>query len=87
MSTPAQEQAFCQALANAESVRQSSKATAQANYGFVKSKYAQFVTDLVSADTTYFTSVVAAATAGGIDPALAVTAPIACGWSAKIGGN
>jgi hypothetical protein len=87
MSTPAAELAFCQALANAESVRQSSKATAQAKYGFVKSNYAQFVTDLVSADTTYFTSVMTAATAGGIDPQLAVPAPIACGWSAKIGGN
>jgi hypothetical protein len=87
MSTPAAEQAFCQALANADSVRQSAIAVAQAKYGFVKANYAQFVSDLVSANTVYFTSVVTAANAGVIDPQLAVPAPIACGWSAKIGGN
>jgi hypothetical protein len=87
MSTPAGELAFCQALANAESTRQSARGTAAATYGFVKSRYSQFQTDLVAADTAYFTAVVAAATAGGIDPQLAVPAPIACSWSSKIGGN
>jgi hypothetical protein len=87
MSTPAQEQAFCQALANAESVRQSARGSAAQTYGFVKANYAAYVTALVAADVAYYNSVVTAATAGGIDPALGVTAPIACGWSAKIGGN
>jgi hypothetical protein len=42
MSTAAQETAFYDAVLTAEGVRQSSIAVAQANYGFVKSKYAQF---------------------------------------------
>ena len=76
MSTPSKEQAFYDALIAAEGVRQSSRATAQATYGFVKSKYAQFVTDLVSADTTSLTSIVTAATAGGINPNVGVAGPI-----------
>jgi hypothetical protein len=86
MSTPSQEQAFYDAVLAAEAVRQSSKATAQATYGFVKSRYAQFVTDLVSADTTYFTSVVTAATANGINPNVGL-APIPSSRTSKIGGH
>jgi hypothetical protein len=88
MSTPTGEQAFYDAVLAAEAVRQSSKASALATYGFVQSKYAAYVTALVSADTTYFTSIVAAATAGGIDPQLGVAGPIQCARAgAKIGGN
>jgi hypothetical protein len=86
MSTASQETAFYDAVLAAEAVRQSSKAVAQQNYGFVKSKYAQFVTDLVSADTTYFTSVITAATANGINPNVGTSGPIPCSRQAKLGG-
>jgi hypothetical protein len=86
MSTAAQETAFYDAVLTAEGVRQSAIAVAQANYGFVKSKYAQFVTDLVSAQTTYFTSVVTAATANGINPNVGTSGPIPCSRQAKLGG-
>jgi hypothetical protein len=86
MSTPAQEQAFYDAVIAAESVRQNSRAVAQAKYGFVKANYAQFITDLVSADTTYFTSVVTAATANGINPNVGTSGPIPCARTAKLGG-
>jgi hypothetical protein len=88
MSTPAQETAFYDAINAAEGVRQSSKAAAQVKYGFVQSKYAQFITDLVAADTTYFTAVVAASNANGVDPQLAAPGPLQCARSgSKIGGN
>ena len=87
MSTPSQEQAFYDALIAAEAVRQNSKSLAQTNYGFTKSKYAQFVTDLVSADTTYFTSVVTAATANGINPNVGTSGPIPSSRTSKIGGH
>jgi hypothetical protein len=87
MSTPAQEQAFCQAVANAESTRQSAKASAAATYNFVKANYAAYVTALVAADTAYCTAIIAAATANGVEPDVAiVVGPIACSWSAKLGG-
>jgi hypothetical protein len=86
MSTPTQEQAFYDAVLAAESVRQNSKSVAQSNYGFVKSRYAQFITDLVSADTTYFTSVVTAATANGINPNVGTSGPIPSSRTGKIGG-
>lgn len=86
MSTPSGEQAFYDAVLAAEGVRQSAKAVAQANYGFVKSKYAQFITDLVSAETTYFTSVVTAATANGINPNVGTSGPIPSSRTSKIGG-
>ena len=56
MRTPAQEQAFYDAVIAAESVRQGAKAAAQVAYGFVKANYATFVTALVAADTTYMTA-------------------------------
>lgn len=87
MSTPTQEQAFYDAVLAAEAVRQSSKATAQTTYAFVKSRYAQFITDLVSADTTYFTSVVTAATANGINPNVGTSGPIPVARWSKIGGH
>jgi hypothetical protein len=88
MSTPAAELAFCQAVQNAESARQSAKGAAAATYNFVKANYAAYVTALVAADATYATAVIAAASAGGLDPFPAGgNGPIACSWSAKIGGN
>jgi hypothetical protein len=86
MSTPAAELAFCQALANAESARQSAKGSAAATYGFIKANYPAYLTALVAADAAYFNAVVAAATAGGLDPALGVGAPVASAWWAKVGG-
>ena len=86
MSTASQETAFYDAVLAAESVRQNSLAVAQATYGFVKSRYAQFVTDLVSAQTTYFTAVVAAATANGINPNVGTSGPIPSSRTSKIGG-
>jgi hypothetical protein len=87
MSTAAQETAFYDAVIAAEQVRQGSIALAQSNYGFVKSKYAQFVTDLVSAQTTYFTSIVTAATTNGINPNVGISGPIPSSRVAKIGGH
>ncbi len=87
MSTAAQETAFYDAVLAAEAVRQSARATAQATYGFVKSKYAQYVTDLVAAETTYFTSIVTAATANGMNPNVGVNGPIPSARTAKIGGH
>jgi hypothetical protein len=46
MSTPAAELAFCQAVANAESARQSAKNSAAVTYNFVKANYAAYVTAL-----------------------------------------
>jgi hypothetical protein len=86
MSNPTQEQAFYDAVIAAESVRQSSKAVAQANYGFVKANYAAFVTALVAADTTYLTSIVTAATANGVNPNVGTSGPIPCARTAKLGG-
>jgi hypothetical protein len=85
MSTAAQETAFYDAVLTAEGVRQSSIAVAQATYGFVKSRYAQFQIDLVSAQTTYLTSIVTAATANGISPNVGLS-PIPCARAAKLGG-
>jgi hypothetical protein len=85
MSTATQETAFYDAVIAAEGVRQGSIAVAQANYAFVKSRYAQFVTDLVSAQTTYMTSIVTAATANGISPNVGLS-PIPSSRTAKIGG-
>jgi hypothetical protein len=88
MSTPAAELTFCQAVANAESTRQSAKGSAAATYGFVKANFATYVTALVAADVAYCNAVISAATANGVSPDVAVgDGPIACGWSAKIGGN
>ena len=86
MSNPTQEQAFYDAVLAAESVRQNSLAVAHATYGFVISRYAQFVTDSVSAQTTYFTAVVAAATANGINPNVGTSGPIPSSRTSKIGG-
>jgi hypothetical protein len=87
MSTAAAELAFCQAVANADCVRQSAKGSAAATYGFVKANYAAYVTALVAADVAYCNSVISAATANGVSPDVAIAdGPIACGWSAKIGG-
>jgi hypothetical protein len=86
MSTATQEQAFYDAVIAAEGVRQSAISVAQSNYSFVKSRYAQFQTDLVSAQTTYFTSIVAAATANGINPNVGTSGPIPSSRTGKIGG-
>jgi hypothetical protein len=87
VSTPAQEQAFCQAVANAEGVRQSAKGSAAATYNFVKANYAAYVTSLVAADVAYVTAVTAAATANGVSPDMAASdGPIASSWTSKIGG-
>jgi hypothetical protein len=87
MSTPAQEQAFCQAVANAESTRQSAKGSAAATYNFVKANYAAYVTALVAADVAYCNAVITAATANGVSPDVAIAdGPIASSWSSKIGG-
>jgi hypothetical protein len=88
MSTAAQETAFYDAVVAAEGVRQSAIAVAQAKYGFVKANYAQFQTDLVSANTTYFTSVVTAATANGMNPNVGLSGPIPVARAgSKIGGH
>jgi hypothetical protein len=86
MSTPTQETAFYDAVITAEAVRQSAVAVAQANYAFAKSRYAQFQTDLVSAQTTYMTSIVTAATANGINPNVGTSGPIPSSRTSKIGG-
>jgi hypothetical protein len=87
MSTPAQEQAFYDAVIAAEGVRQGSKAAAQVTYGFVKANYAAFVTALVAADTTYFTSVAAAATTAGMNPNVGLSGPIPVARWSKLGGH
>ena len=87
MSTAAQETAFYDAVIAAEAVRQNSRAVAQATYAFVKSRYAQFVTDTVAADVAYMTSITTAATANGINPNVGLSGPIPCGRTAKIGGH
>jgi hypothetical protein len=85
MSSASQETAFYDAVLAAEAVRQNSRAVAQATYAFVKSRYAQFVTDTVAADTTYLTAIVAAATANGISPNVGLS-PIPSSRTSKIGG-
>jgi hypothetical protein len=87
MSTPAQESAFYDAVLAAEAARQNARSLAQATYGFVKSKYAQFVTDMVAADVTYMVSITTAATANGINPNVGLSGPIPCARTAKIGGH
>jgi hypothetical protein len=85
MSTPSQEQAFYDAVNTAEAVRQQSKASAFVTYGFVQSKYAAYVTALVAADVAFMSSVITAATAGGLDPQLGTAGPLGAKWC-KIGG-
>jgi hypothetical protein len=87
MSTPTQEAAFYDAVITAEGVKQSAVAVAQAKYNFVKSAYPQFVTDLVSAQATYMTSIVTAATANGINPNVGTSGPIPSSRNSKIGGQ
>jgi hypothetical protein len=88
MSSASQETAFYDAVLAAEAVRQSAVAVAQAKYNFVKSAYAQFQIDLVSAQTTYFTAIIAAATANGINPNVGASGPIPVARSgSKIGGH
>jgi hypothetical protein len=87
MSTPAAELAFCQAVANAESARQSAKNSAAVTYNFVKANYAAYVTALVAADVAYVTAITTAATANGVSPDMAASdGPIASSWTSKIGG-
>lgn len=59
MATAAQ-QAFFNAVAAAESVRQQSKAAALVTYGFVQANYTAYKTALSDADVAYFTAVTAA---------------------------
>lgn len=59
MATAAQ-QAFFNAVAVAEAVRQQSKAAAFVTYGFVQANYTTYKTALSDADVAYFTAITAA---------------------------
>jgi hypothetical protein len=75
------EQTFIRGVAVAEGVRQASKASAFATYGFVLANLSAYVAALSAADVAFFTAVTAALNTAGLTGNTGQSGPIASPWA------